>query len=252
MRRAERRKIMAQKSKTRSTSRTGTALLEFNELDLNSTMQEFLKEDEKDTGKNIWNIATISGMVMIFLAFTFLVQTFGLPVGGFLSGLSEGLIGSSALPLIGGGLITLVGFGFLVGDRKRARKIKKAYKKRKKSQSTAFTDIPGSEESYSSSGSKLNNALDSKGRGSSSYSNSLDFEEYGYRHSKRLMKSRSDKKWSGVCGGLAKYFGISATVVRFIFVAAFFMGWGASILVYFGLSLAMPKEPVEMMDEFNV
>lgn len=242
---------MADKTKTRSASRTGTATLEFDEFDLNSTMQEFLKEEEKDTGKSIWNIATISGMVMIFLAFTFLIQSVGLPVGGFLSGLSEGLIGSSALPLIGGALITLVGFGFLVGDRKRARKIKKARKKAAKSQSNSFTDIPGSEDTRFSSGSKLNNALDSKGRRSSSQSTSLDFDEYGYRHSKRLMKSRSDKKWAGVCGGLAKYFGISATVVRFIFVAAFFMGWGASLLVYFGLSLAMPKEPVEMMDDFN-
>lgn len=242
---------MADKTKTRSASKTGTATLEFDEFDLNSTMQEFLKEEEKDTGKSIWNIATISGMVMIFLAFTFLIQSVGLPVGGFLSGLSEGLIGSSALPLIGGALITLVGFGFLVGDRKRARKIKKARKKAAKSQSNSFTDIPGSEDTRFSSGSKLNNALDSKGRRTSSQSTSLDFDEYGYRHSKRLMKSRSDKKWAGVCGGLAKYFGISATVVRFIFVAAFFMGWGASLLVYFGLSLAMPKEPVEMMDDFN-
>ncbi|MFD2532304.1 PspC domain-containing protein [Gracilimonas halophila] len=242
---------MADKTKTRSASRTGTATLEFDEFELNSTMQEFLKEEEKDTGKSIWNIATISGMVMIFLAFTFLIQSVGLPVGSFLSGLSEGLVGSSALPLIGGGLITLVGFGFLVGDRKRARKIKKARKKAAKSQSNSYTDIPGSEDTRYSSGSKLNNALDSKGSRSSSQSSALDFDEYGYRHSKRLMKSRSDKKWAGVCGGLAKYFGISATVVRFIFVAAFFMGWGASLLVYFGLSLAMPKEPVEMMDDFN-
>jgi len=242
---------MADKTKTRSASRTGTATLEFDEFELNSTMQEFLKEEEKDTGKSIWNIATISGMVMIFLAFTFLIQSVGLPVGGFLSGLSEGLVGSSALPLIGGGLITLVGFGFLVGDRKRARKIKKARKKAAKSQSASYTDIPGSEDNRYSSGSKLNNALDAKDRRSSSQSSALDFDEYGYRHSKRLMKSRSDKKWAGVCGGLAKYFGISATVVRFIFVAAFFMGWGASLLVYFGLSLAMPKEPVEMMDDFN-
>ncbi|MCH2448723.1 MAG: PspC domain-containing protein [Gracilimonas sp.] len=242
---------MADKTKTRSASRTGTATLEFDEFELNSTMQEFLKEEEKDTGKSIWNIATISGMVMIFLAFTFLIQSVGLPVGDFLSGLSEGLVGSSALPLIGGGLITLVGFGFLVGDRKRARKIKKARKKAAKSQSASYTDIPGSEDNRYSSGSKLNNALDSKDQRSSSQSSALDFDEYGYRHSKRLMKSRSDKKWAGVCGGLAKYFGISATVVRFIFVAAFFMGWGASLLVYFGLSLAMPKEPVEMMDDFN-
>lgn len=242
---------MADKTKTRSASRTGTATLEFDDFELNSTMQEFLKEEEKDTGKSIWNIATISGMVMIFLAFTFLIQSVGLPIGSFLSGLSEGLVGSSALPLIGGGLITLVGFGFLVGDRKRARKIKKAKKKAAKSQSNSYTDIPGSEETRYSSGSKLNNALDSKGKNYSNNSSALDFDEYGYRHSKRLMKSRSDKKWAGVCGGLAKYFGISATVVRFIFVAAFFMGWGASLLVYFGLSLAMPKEPVEMMDDFN-
>lgn len=242
---------MADKTKTRSASRTGTATLEFDEFELNSTMQEFLKEEEKDTGKSIWNIATISGMVMIFLAFTYLIQSVGLPTGEFLSGLSEGLIGSSALPLLGGALITLVGFGFLVGDRKRARKMRKAQKKAAKSQASTFTDIPGSEETRFSSGSRLNNALDSKGRRSSSQSSSLDFDEYGYRHSKRLMKSRSDKKWAGVCGGLAKYFGISATVVRFIFVAAFFMGWGASLLVYFGLALAMPKEPVEMMDDFN-
>lgn len=242
---------MANKTKTRSASRTGTATLEFDEFELNSTMQEFLKEEEKDTGKSIWNIATISGMVMIFLAFTFLVQSVGLPVGDFLSGLSEGLVGSSALPLIGGGLITLVGFGFLVGDRKRARKIKKARKKAAHAQSASYTDIPGSEDTNFSSRSKLNNALDSKGGRSSNQSTSMDFDQYGYRHSKRLMKSRSDKKWAGVCGGLAKYFGISATVVRFIFVAAFFMGWGASLLVYFGLSLAMPKEPVEMMDDFN-
>jgi phage shock protein C len=242
---------MADKTKTRSASRTGTATLEFDEFELNSTMQEFLKEEEKETGKSIWNFATVSGLVMIFLAFTFLIQSVGLPVGGFLSGLSEGLIGSSALPLIGGALITLVGFGFLVGDRKRARKIKKARKKAAKSQMSSYSDIPGSEDTRFSSHSRLNNALDSGSKKSSSKSSSLDFDTYGYQHSKRLMKSRSDKKWTGVCGGLAKYFGISATVVRFIFVAAFFMGWGASLVVYFGLSLAMPKEPVEMMDDFN-
>ncbi len=243
---------MAEQTKSKSASRTGTASLEFNEFELNSTMQEFLKEEEKETGKSIWNIATISGLVMIFLSLTFAIQSIGLPTGDFLSGLSEGLIGSSVLPLIGGALITLVGFGFLVGDRKRARKIKKARKKAKASQSN-YSDIPGSEssESQSRSRSKLSNALDSKSGQSSGYSTSKSFDTYGYRHSKKLMKSRSDKKWAGVCGGLAKYFGISATVVRFIFVAAFFMGWGASLLVYFGLSLAMPKEPVEMMDDFN-
>jgi phage shock protein C len=129
--------------------------------------------------------------------------------------------------------------------------MKKARRKSKASSSKNYSDIPGSENNTFSSNSKLNNALDSKSRSGNSSSSSSGIDSYGYRHSKRLMKSRSDKKWAGVCGGLAKYFGISATVVRFIFVAAFFMGWGASLLVYFGLSLAMPKEPVDMMDDFD-
>lgn len=65
------------------------------------------------------------------------------------------------------------------------------------------------------------------------------------------MKSRSDKKFAGVCGGLAKYFGISSTVARLLFVIAFFMTSGTSLLIYIGLSLAMPKEPVELMDDFD-
>lgn len=243
---------MAEKTKHKAASKTGTATLEFDEFELNSTMQEFLKEEEKDTGKSIWNIATISGMVMIFLAFTFIIQTIGLPTGEFLSGLTEGLIGSSVLPLIGGALITLVGFGFLVGDRKRANKIKKARKKSyQPSHKESYGDIHGSEDSGMSSGSRLNNALDRDRNKATTSSSQYSLDSYGYRHSKKLMKSRSDKKISGVCGGLAKYFGISSTVVRFIFAAAFIMGWGASLLVYIGLAIAMPKEPIELMDDFD-
>lgn len=241
---------MANQTRHRSTSssKTGTATLEFDEFELNSTMQEFLKEEEKDTGKGIWNIATISGMVMLFLAITFLVQTVGLPTGDFLSGLSEGLIGSTILPLAGGALITLIGFGFLVGDRKRAKRKKRS--RRTKHKETTYNDIPGGEFEDFQPNSGLRNDLDSDSK-SKSASVSLDYDSYGYRHAKRLMKSRTNKKWAGVCGGLARYFGISATVVRFIFIAGFFMSWGASLLVYFGLSLAMPKEPIEMMDDFD-
>lgn len=245
-------KIMTEQTKHKNVSQTGTATLEFDEFELNTTMQEFLKDEEKETGKSIWNIATVSGMVMIFLAFTFIIQTIGLPTGAFLSGLTEGLIGSSVLPLIGGALITLVGFGFLVGDRKKARKIKKARKKASKSNNISnYNDIHGSEDESFTSGSRLNNALDRDQTGAASTSSSYSLDSYGYRHSKKLMKSRTDKKISGVCGGLAKYFGISSTVVRFIFAAAFFMGWGASLLVYIGLAIAMPKEPIELMDDFD-
>lgn len=243
---------MAEKTRQRSSSKTGTATLEFDDFELNSTMQEFLEEEEKETGKSIWNIATISGLVMLFLSLSFVVQWIGLPIGSGFASFVNNVIG--ALPIIGGGLITLVGFGYLVGDRKRARKIKKAQKRAKKSaaKGATYSDIPGAESTtFNEPNRRLNNALDSDNKSTTKSSSSFDFDAYGYRQSKKLTKSRTDKKWTGVCGGLAKYFGISSTVVRFIFVAAFFMGYGASLLIYFGLSLAMPKEPVEYMDDFD-
>ncbi|MEP0554981.1 MAG: PspC domain-containing protein, partial [Balneola sp.] len=107
------------------------------------------------------------------------------------------------------------------------------------------SDIHGAEEFTST----LNNDLDSSGKSSSS--SNYSYDNFGYRHAKRLMKSRTNKKIAGVCGGLAKYFGLSSTVVRFIFGAVFIMGWGTSLLIYIGLALAMPKEPIEMMDDFD-
>ncbi len=244
---------MAEKIKEKRLSKTGTATLEFDDFELQSTMQNFLKEEEKESGKGIWNFSTIAGMGMVFIAVSFLVQWIGLSFGsGFDNFLQDAIAG---LPLIGGALVTLVGFGFFVGDRRRERRNKRE-KRREKKRSTTSTkknmdDVHGSE--FTGTRSSLRNDLDSSSSSTSSSANFEDFAmgSYGYRHAKRLMKSRSDKKWAGVCGGLAKYFGISSTVVRFIFVAAFFMGYGASLLIYFGLSLAMPKEPVELMDDFD-
>lgn len=72
---------------------------------------------------------------------------------------------------------------------------------------------------------------------------------WGYfqqRRSKRLYKSRNDKKLWGVCGGLADFFGIGTMWVRSIFVLAFFMGWGSSLFIYVALSLILNKEPLDL------
>ena len=237
---------MADQIRQKRASKTGSATLEFDEFELQSTMQEFLKEEPKEDGKGIWNISTIAGLGMLFIALTFLLQAIGLPIGQGLASFSQDAI--SALPIIGGILVTLIGFGFLVGDRKKERKEKRKNKKRNKSRKfDSFSDdIPGGETT-----SRLNNDLDSESFSSSRSSSNYSFDQFGYRHAKRLMKSRTNKKIAGVCSGLAKYFGISATVVRLIFVATFFMSWGTTSLIYLGLSIAMPKEPIEMMDDFN-
>ncbi|MCC5906539.1 MAG: PspC domain-containing protein [Balneolaceae bacterium] len=65
------------------------------------------------------------------------------------------------------------------------------------------------------------------------------------------MKSRTDKKLAGVCGGLAKHLGINSTIMRLIFVAAVFLSSSTFILVYIAMAFVMPKEPISEMDDFK-
>src|SRR5437870_7847310 len=54
-----------------------------------------------------------------------------------------------------------------------------------------------------------------------------------------LARSQSDKRIAGVCGGLARYFGIDPVLVRVGFVVAAFMGWG--LILYVVLWIVLPK-----------
>ncbi|MBO5867545.1 MAG: PspC domain-containing protein [Oscillospiraceae bacterium] len=59
---------------------------------------------------------------------------------------------------------------------------------------------------------------------------------------KKLYRSNTDKKLCGVCGGLAKYFNIDATLIRLALVLlVVFAGMG--ILAYIICALIMPEEP---------
>ena len=59
--------------------------------------------------------------------------------------------------------------------------------------------------------------------------------------SQRLYRSKSDRMFAGVCGGLAKYFSVDSTLVRLVFVLMFFLG-GVGVLLYFILWIIMPEE----------
>ncbi|NGP76216.1 PspC domain-containing protein [Balneolaceae bacterium YR4-1] len=227
---------MADKTKEKIPHQTLDTMMEFEDHELRTTMQEFL-EEEKKANTNIWNFATIAGIAMFFVGMVYLVQSIGLGIGPDLSGIVE------VMPLIGGILVTLVGFGFLVGDRKK----EKSEKKKKKKQKFDFDFDDDVQEEFN-----LKNDLDSKFSGKKRSSRgSQSYDSFALRQSKKLYKSRSNKKWAGVCGGLAKYFGISATVVRLLFVITFFAGSGTSLLVYIALAIALDKEPPELMDDFN-
>ena len=59
--------------------------------------------------------------------------------------------------------------------------------------------------------------------------------------SKRLYKS-NDKKISGVCAGLAEYFGIDPTIVRLVW-ALFTLAGGSGIFAYILADIIMEDAP---------
>lgn len=60
---------------------------------------------------------------------------------------------------------------------------------------------------------------------------------------KKLYRSVTDRKISGVCGGIAEFFGIDSTIVRLIFVCCvIFVGTG--LLAYIICALVIPENPV--------
>jgi len=67
-------------------------------------------------------------------------------------------------------------------------------------------------------------------------------EEPKKAKSNRLTRSRTDKKFLGVCGGIAEYLNLDPTLVRIAFVIGVISSAGPLILAYFGLAFAMPKE----------
>lgn len=60
---------------------------------------------------------------------------------------------------------------------------------------------------------------------------------------KPLTKSRADRMVDGVCGGIARYFGIDPTLVRITFVLLTFLG-GAGAILYIAAMILMPADSV--------
>jgi phage shock protein C len=57
---------------------------------------------------------------------------------------------------------------------------------------------------------------------------------------RRLVKSRTDRMVDGVCGGIAAYFSIDATLIRILWVLLTIFG-GSGVLLYIAAMIVMPK-----------
>lgn len=60
---------------------------------------------------------------------------------------------------------------------------------------------------------------------------------------KKLYRSATDKKIAGVCGGIAEYLEIDATVIRLIFLVMLVFGIAPIVLVYLIMWIIMPEPP---------
>lgn len=59
---------------------------------------------------------------------------------------------------------------------------------------------------------------------------------------KKLYKSR-DKKISGVCAGIAEYFGIDPTLIRLLWAVVTLFTVGTGVLAYIICAFVMPDIP---------
>jgi phage shock protein C len=59
---------------------------------------------------------------------------------------------------------------------------------------------------------------------------------------RKLYRSRTDRKLAGVCGGLAQYFNLDATLIRVLFIVLAVLG-GSGLVIYLAIWIIVPDEP---------
>lgn len=66
---------------------------------------------------------------------------------------------------------------------------------------------------------------------------------------RRLYRDVENGKLGGVCAGLANYFGLEIWLVRILVLAAFFMGFGFIVPIYFAAWLILDPMPAQQVDD---
>jgi phage shock protein C len=59
---------------------------------------------------------------------------------------------------------------------------------------------------------------------------------------RKLYRSKTNRKLAGICGGLAEYFGVDATLIRVLFVLLAVLG-GSGLVLYLAMWIIVPNEP---------
>lgn len=199
------------KTKTKQRQTDIDEVFDISERELESTLESYLEAEEKEDKPRLLNFVSLSGLAMLMVGFVAVMQL-------IIPTLEVDVIGPlSVLPIFGGILVLLYGLGIVGGERKK--------KKRKE---------------------KKNNELKERTMAryaSATRGQSGQVDSFAFKKKKKLFKSIRDKKIFGVCGGIADYLGIDATLIRILFVVFFLVGSGTPALLYLALGLILDKEP---------
>jgi len=65
----------------------------------------------------------------------------------------------------------------------------------------------------------------------------------------KFYLDKKNRKWSGVCAGIADYTGVDVTVIRIGFVISSFVLQGAPLLAYIVIAWMAPTKPRDLYDE---
>lgn len=207
---------MKTRTKTATYEEESSYLFDEETLDLESLSDEeldaLLFDEGPEKPKGMLNLPTLAGLSLILVGIAYIFQQLGLWAGGI-----DLTLLASLLPWLAGIFIILLGFGVLSWrpNRKNKAKIKaeKKLAKQQKKRSAKIDKVPRSKHD----------------RG-------------------RLVKS-PNKKLSGVCGGIADYFGIDPILIRIAFFVGTVASQGTFILAYLLLAFIMPSPEKETLEE---
>jgi phage shock protein PspC (stress-responsive transcriptional regulator)/uncharacterized membrane protein YqjE len=199
------------KTKTKQRPAGIDEVFDISETELESTLESYLEAEEKEEKPRLLNFISLSGLAMLMVGFVAVIQT-------ILPAVDVDVMGPmTVLPIFGGILVLLYGLGILGGERKKKKRKEKRnneLKERTKARYASATRGPGGQ-----------------------------IDSFAFKKKKKLFKSIRDKKLFGVCGGIAEYTGIDATLIRILFVVFFLVGSGTPALLYLALGLILDKEP---------
>jgi phage shock protein C len=190
---------------------------------------DFLYAKEAEEEKpGFWNLPTVAGLSTIGVGSAYLLQELGLFASGFDF---SALVG----PWLIGVLIILIGFGVLSWspDRKRRKKKQREEAARRRARQREARRERRRTEGRSTSR-RQERREERKERKADRRA------RYTARKSK-FVRSRTNRKLLGVCGGIGEAFGVDPTLVRIAFVIALVASGGVPVVpLYFLFAWLMP------------